>query len=164
MLISSEHDILTARQKGRWLAEQVGFRGSDAILLSTMVSGLARNVLSSAEQGCILLRTIEHGAARGICIEMTEHGRHPLRVIDRRRPDAGPSRAVSSLRRMAARRTIVDEFEIHFTGRNGSQVSVVKWVPLPVDEPAMAWSGGMEMSTRKEAMEGWRMRETMRPL
>src|SRR5512135_2255351 len=77
LLIGSEHDILTARQKGRWLAEQVGFRGSETILLSTLISELVRKVYSTARHGRVLLRTIEQGSARGIIIEVSERVQYP---------------------------------------------------------------------------------------
>ena len=47
--IGSEHDILTARQRGRALAEEAGFSGSDLTVLATAISEIARNIVQYAD-------------------------------------------------------------------------------------------------------------------
>ena len=49
--IRSEHDILAARQRGRQLAQEAGFTGSDLTLIATAISELARNIVEYADVG-----------------------------------------------------------------------------------------------------------------
>jgi len=46
--IKSEHDIVVARQKGRAMARDFGFSISDATLIATAISELARNIIAYA--------------------------------------------------------------------------------------------------------------------
>ena len=51
MAINSDQDIVTARQKGRALAIELGFSSGDATLIATSISELARNIVSYAGEG-----------------------------------------------------------------------------------------------------------------
>src|SRR5438093_963621 len=72
--IGSEHDILTARQRGRELAEQVGFSGSDLTILATAISEIARNIVQYAGRGRITLRAVDEGEHRGLVVVATDEG------------------------------------------------------------------------------------------
>ncbi len=52
--ISSEADIVTARQKGRDMAVSLGFGGVDLTLISTAISEVARNIVRYAGRGELL--------------------------------------------------------------------------------------------------------------
>src|SRR5256885_4057198 len=70
--IAFDRDILTARQRGRRLAKESGFLSSDATLIATVISELARNMLRFAGQGEIILRVIENGLTQGIEVVAVE--------------------------------------------------------------------------------------------
>ncbi|HEY2952366.1 MAG TPA: ATP-binding protein, partial [Verrucomicrobiae bacterium] len=53
--ISSTVDIVRARQKGRALATELGFEGSDLTLIATAISEVARNIVDHAKFGEIIL-------------------------------------------------------------------------------------------------------------
>src|SRR6266850_1856711 len=57
--ILSEADIVTARQQGRTLAARLGFSLTEATLVATVISELARNILLYAGSGTIVLQTID---------------------------------------------------------------------------------------------------------
>ena len=54
--INSDQDIVSARQKGRALATELGFSTGDATLIATAISELARNIVSYARKGEITLK------------------------------------------------------------------------------------------------------------
>src|SRR5882672_6191515 len=72
--ISSATDIVTARQKGRSLAMELGFDGSDLTLIATAISEVARNIVDHAKRGEILLAAANHGSKHGIVIVARDEG------------------------------------------------------------------------------------------
>ena len=51
ILIASDRDVVAARQQGRAVALRAGFSMSEATLIATAISELARNIVSYANQG-----------------------------------------------------------------------------------------------------------------
>src|SRR6266545_1877477 len=72
--ISSAADIVAARQKGRALAMEIGFDGSDLTLIATAISEVARNIVDHAKRGQIILVALNHGNKRGIVITARDEG------------------------------------------------------------------------------------------
>jgi len=56
--INSDQDIVSARQKGRVVANELGFSSGDATLIATAISELARNIVSYARKGQITIRQV----------------------------------------------------------------------------------------------------------
>ncbi len=54
--INSDFDIIVARQKGRELANGLGFGFTDSTLIATAISELARNIVLYARGGEIILK------------------------------------------------------------------------------------------------------------
>ena len=73
--IRSDVDIVLARQHGRALATRIGFSHTDAILIATAISELARNIVSYAGQGQSF-RVVE-GRAKGMVIIARQRTRNP---------------------------------------------------------------------------------------
>lgn len=123
--VGSDIEIVSARRKGRMLAEEMGFASSDATLVATAISELARNIVRYAGNGEILL-----GKVNG-------EGRLGLTIIAR---DSGPGIADVQL---AARdgfstsgglglglpgvKHIMDEFKIDSQMGIGTTVTTIKW-------------------------------------
>ena len=59
--ISSDLDLVRAREQGRVLAGQLGFIQSDLTLVATAISELARNIVRYARRGEIILRQAQDG-------------------------------------------------------------------------------------------------------
>ena len=72
--INSDQDIVVARQKGRILATEIGFSAVDTTLIATTISELARNIVSYAKKGEIVLQTLRHSRRKGILIVATDNG------------------------------------------------------------------------------------------
>src|SRR5438132_13848305 len=79
--IASDLDIVAARQRGRSLASQLGYSTTDATLIATAISELARNIVTYARHGEIVLGSSNDSA------------RHSTAVVAR---DEGPGNADSN--------------------------------------------------------------------
>src|SRR5438477_4733020 len=75
--INSAVDIVTARQRGRSLALELGFNGADVTLIAAAISEVARNIVDHAKKGEIVMTTIGHPS----------NGRCGIQIIAR---DDGP--------------------------------------------------------------------------
>jgi len=62
--VSSDADVVAAREKGRELSAQLGFSSIDLTLIVTAISELARNILLYAEKGEIVLRLDNGGGGQ----------------------------------------------------------------------------------------------------
>jgi len=124
--IKSDADIVVARQKGRALAIQLGFSGSEPTVIAAAISEVARNIVSYAKEGEIALQ--------GVRI----NGHQSLQVVAR---DAGPGIAdieqamqfgYSSNCGIGAglpgAKLLMDEFDIQSEVGKGTRVTMRKWV------------------------------------
>jgi serine/threonine-protein kinase RsbT len=72
--IAADTDIVSARQQGRALAEELGFTGTDLALIATAISEVARNIVQHAGTGEIELSECTDGSRRGIQIIARDQG------------------------------------------------------------------------------------------
>ena len=72
--ILSDGDIVTARRKGRLLAEQLKFSSTDQVLITTAISELARNILLYARGGQIRLAQVDDHERSGILVVALDNG------------------------------------------------------------------------------------------
>jgi len=66
--IASDRDIFTARRHGRTLALQLGYSPTEATLIATVISELARNIVRSAKHGEIELTVAKDAGRQGIMV------------------------------------------------------------------------------------------------
>ena len=62
--IESASDLVKARQEGRALANQLGFSPGQATLIASVISELARNIVTYARRGQIVLVTDGNSAVQ----------------------------------------------------------------------------------------------------
>jgi serine/threonine-protein kinase RsbT len=74
ILIRSDADIVTARQRGRDLALKLGFEGGDLTLIAAAISEIARNIVDHAKSGEITLEKILNGSKHGLQIIARDQG------------------------------------------------------------------------------------------
>ena len=74
VLIGSATDIVTARQKGRSLAAELGFDSAQATAVAAAISEVSRNIVEYAKCGEIILRIENRDGKRGLCIVARDHG------------------------------------------------------------------------------------------
>jgi serine/threonine-protein kinase RsbT len=123
--INSDQDIVIARQKGRALAIEFGFGPSDAILIATAISELARNIVSYARKGEITVRLISNANRQGILIVASDDG--PGIPDIRQAMRDGFSTSGSLGMGLPGVRRLMDEFEITSEPGRGTTVMVKKW-------------------------------------
>ena len=123
--IKSEMDIVMARQHGRALATELGFRTGDLTLIATAISEIARNILVYAKQGEIVLRPIQDGALRGILVVGRDQG-PGIPDIERAMQDGYSTGKSLGLGLPGAKR-IMDDFNIVSEVGRGTTVTMKKW-------------------------------------
>ena len=123
--ISSDQDIVAARQRGRALAEELGFSAVDSTFIAAAISELARNIVSYAGKGEITLKTIQNSTRDGILIVAADEGPgiHDIRQALR----DGFSTSGSLGLGLPGVRRLMDEFEITSQPGKGTMVAVKKW-------------------------------------
>jgi serine/threonine-protein kinase RsbT len=123
--ISSDQDIVVARQRGRALAVELGFSAVDSTFIATAISELARNIVSYAGKGEITLKTIQNSSREGILIVAADEGPgiHDIRQALR----DGFSTSGSLGLGLPGVRRLMDEFDISSQPGRGTRVEVKKW-------------------------------------
>jgi serine/threonine-protein kinase RsbT len=124
--ITTDADVVTARQRARSMGGDLGFTSTDLTLLATAISEVARNITAYAGRGEVQLRVV-----RGT------NGREGIEVIAQ---DEGPGIANVELALqdgyttggglglgLPGARRLVDEFEIETAPGVGTTVTLVKW-------------------------------------
>lgn len=123
--IASEADIVEARQQGRALASRLGFSATDATLVATVISELARNIVLYAKRGAIVLRPLEENGLRGILVVARDEG---LGIADVQRVMMGGYSTSGGLGLgLCGVRRLVDEFDIVSCVGRGTTVTLKKW-------------------------------------
>ena len=123
--INSDQDIILARQKGRGLATEVGFPASEATLIATAISELARNIVSYARKGQITLRVVNGLNRKGVSIVASDSGPGIADIQQALRDGFSTSGSLGM--GLPGVRRLMDEFEITSQLGRGTTVSVKKW-------------------------------------
>jgi len=124
--ISSSADIVTARQQGRALADELGFDGSDLTVIATAISEVARNVVMHAKQGEILLRAVQNGNKRGIKVIARDEG-SGIKNVEKAMQygySSGKGLGVG----LPGAKWLMDDFEIETQVGEGTKVTMIKWL------------------------------------
>jgi serine/threonine-protein kinase RsbT len=123
--INSDQDIVSARQRGRAMATELGFSSGDATLIATAISELARNIVSYARRGEIMLKGVQGSSRVGILIVASDDG--PGIPDIRQALRDGFSTSGSLGLGLPGVRRLMDEFEITSQPGRGTTVAVKKW-------------------------------------
>lgn len=123
--IGSDADIVTARQKGRELALQLGFTNTDSTLIATAISELARNIVLYAQQGEIILDIVDDGVKRGIVVVARDEGPGIPNVHHALQEGFSTSRSLGM--GLPGVKRLMDEFDIVSEIGRGTTVTATKW-------------------------------------
>lgn len=124
--IKGVEDIVDARQKGRALAQELGFSMTQSTLIATAISELARNIVLYAKTGEIILARVTNESHRGIIITAADKGpgianiQHAL--MSGYSSSGGLGLGLPGVRQM------VDEFDIKSRPGEGTQVTALMWL------------------------------------
>ena len=124
--ISCSADIVTARQRGRELATELGFDGSDLTVIATAISEVARNVVTHAKQGEILIKPVHNGNKRGILVVARAEG-PGIKSVEKAMQygySTGKGLGVG----LPGAKWLMDEFQIESKIGHGTKVAMKKWL------------------------------------
>jgi len=124
--IDRDADVVTARQRGRDLAAQAGFAGSDLTVIATAISEVSRNIVSYARHGEIILDIAEEQHRRGIVVVARDAG-PGIADLDRAMRDGFSTAGSLGLGLPGARR-LMDDFGIESSVGSGTVVTMTKWM------------------------------------
>jgi serine/threonine-protein kinase RsbT len=128
--ITSDEDIVTARQEGRRLSAGLGFSSTDLTLIATAISEVARNIRLYAGEGQVQLRLVREGPREGIVVVARDRG-PGIADLELAMQDGYSSGGSSGLGLPGARR-LMDEFDIRSRLGEGVTVKMKKWSPAGV--------------------------------
>jgi serine/threonine-protein kinase RsbT len=123
--IRTEADIVSARQTGRRMATELGFSAGQLTMIATAISELARNVVTYAGSGEVVLEHCDNGARRGIVVVARDEG-PGIADVETAMQDGYSTGRSLGLGLPGARR-LMDEFEIVSVPGRGTTVTATKW-------------------------------------
>jgi serine/threonine-protein kinase RsbT len=124
--VSSDADVVAAREKGRELSAQLGFSSIDLTLIVTAISEVARNILLYADKGEIILGLQDDGQ-RGIVVTARDEG-PGIPDVELAMRDSYSTGNGLGLGLPGARR-LMDEFAIESEISKGTTIVMKKWAP-----------------------------------
>lgn len=125
--ITSDSDVVAARQRGRTLASQIGFSVGDQTVIAAAISEIARNILLYAKRGEVHFESLRNGEKVGLRVIARDSG-PGIRDIPRAMMDGFSTSGGLGLGLPGARR-LMDEFEVVSAPGNGTTVEMTKWKP-----------------------------------
>ena len=123
--ILSDLDIVTARQRGRALAQRLGFSDSSLTMIATAISELARNILRYAKTGEMTLGVLDDHGRDGIVLVASDKGPGISDVP--RALEVGYSTSGSLGLGLPGVKRLMDDFEIVSKVGRGTTVTATKW-------------------------------------
>ncbi len=123
--VRSDADIVPARAEGRALATRLGFSRTDATLIATAISEIARNIVVHVGCGEIAIEPVGEDSRCGIVVIARDDGPGIADVETALQPGYG-TRGGLGLGLPGARR-LMDEFDVESLPGKGTTVTMRKW-------------------------------------
>ena len=123
--IRADVDVVVARQKIRGLVSDLRFSGSELTLIATAISEVARNIVSYAGSGEIVMRVVQRGQRRGITVVARDKG-PGIADIERAMEDGFSTSRGLGLGLPGSKR-LMDEFELVSEVGKGTEITMTKW-------------------------------------
>jgi len=123
--ITTDADIVQARQVGREMASTAGCGSTDLTMVATAISEIARNILTHAGGGDIELKLVEEGGRLSLLITARDEG-PGIADVEKALEDGYTTGGGLGLGMPGARR-LMDEFTVITEPRRGTTVIMRKW-------------------------------------
>jgi serine/threonine-protein kinase RsbT len=123
--IRSDVDVVSARQAARNLVSGLRFSSSDLTLIATAISEVARNIVTYAGSGEIVLRITQRGERRGLMVIAKDRG-PGISDIDRAMQDGFSTSGGLGLGLPGSKR-LMDEFNLVSAVGKGTEITMTKW-------------------------------------
>jgi serine/threonine-protein kinase RsbT len=118
-------DIVTVRKRGRDIALQAGFSDTEATVIATAISEIARNIVRFSRGGEVSIELVSDDDRRGVTIVARDAG-PGIADIDRAMTSGYTTYGGRGLGLPGSRR-LMDEFEISSEIDRGTTVTMTKW-------------------------------------
>ena len=125
--ILSDADLVPARAQGRALARALGFSQTDATLIATAISEIARNIVVHVGRGEITMSRIREPHRYGLVVTASDAG-PGISDVDAALERGQTSSGSLGLGLPGARR-LMDEFQVETDAGKGTTVTMTKWRP-----------------------------------
>lgn len=126
ILIESGPDVVVARQTGHTLALELGFSITDAVVISTAISEIARNMVEYAKRGKLKLSWINQSGKKGIIVVANDNG--PGIVNIKKAMQDGYATGNGLGIGLPGTKRLMDEFEIVSRAGKGTKITIKKWL------------------------------------
>ena len=123
--IKADVDVVLARQKVRGMVSGLRFSGSELTLIATAISEVARNIVSYAGSGEIVLRIVQKGQRRGLTVIARDKG-PGIADIERAMQDGYSTLRGLGLGLPGSKR-LMDEFDLVSEVGKGTEITMTKW-------------------------------------
>jgi serine/threonine-protein kinase RsbT len=125
--VTSDVDIVSARQTGRAWAEQLGFSLTDLTGIATAISEIARNMTTYAGHGELILRVENARGRPALVVTAIDDGPGILDI--QAALEEGFSTGSGLGLGLPGARRLMDELEIESEPGRGTRVTMRKWLP-----------------------------------
>jgi serine/threonine-protein kinase RsbT len=125
LTIATDEDLLPARAHGRALALELGFSRTDATLIATAISEIARNIVVHVGSGEITMTPVQEEGRYGLVVVASDSGPGILDV-ESALAHGYASRGGLGLGLPGARR-LMDDFVVETERGNGTTIRMTKW-------------------------------------
>ncbi len=123
--VRSDADVIAARQKGREIADQLGFSATELTMIVTAISELARNIVRYAGHGEVRLKIEKNHASSCLVVVASDEGPGIMDVQkalqDGFSTSGGLGLGLSGVKRL------MDDFQIESAVDKGTVVTAKKW-------------------------------------
>ena len=123
--INTDADLVAARAQARALAIQLGFSRTDATLIATAISEIARDIVVHVGKGEVVMRPVYEGRRYGLVVVARDDG-PGIRDVAAALAEGNAARGGLGLGLPGARR-LMDEFEVKCGPERGTKVTMTKW-------------------------------------
>jgi len=123
--ITSDKDIVTARQSGRQMAAESGFRSADSTFIAAAISEIGRTIGCLATRGEIILRLIDNELKQGVEVVAVAEGPGTPELALEMQDGYSTSHGLGLS--LAGVRQLMDECEVISRGGTRTVVISRKW-------------------------------------
>lgn len=123
--IRTDVDVVIARQKIRALVSDLRFSGTELTLIATAISEVARNIVSYAGSGEVVMRLVRRGQRRGITVVARDKGPGIADIEQAMKDGFSTSRGLGL--GLPGSKRLMDEFELVSEVGKGTEITMTKW-------------------------------------
>lgn len=136
--IRSDSDIIAACMAARDAARRMGFSTTDQARIATATSELARNIVTYAGEGLVIINQVQHGQRRGIELIFEDQG--PGGVdLSHVFSEAELAMPTTTTHMLPDTRRLVDDMQVETACNTGTRITCHKWLHSAYPTDFASW-------------------------